>query len=149
MVKRKTWHEKLHDVKDLPSVGPIREKLAAKWGPGMMLVPSPLEVDAEMKRVPKGKTITINEIRATLAQKHNADFCCPMATGIFTWISANAAEEAALEGETNTTPFWRTLKTGGELNPKFPGGVERQRAMLEAEGHKVIQKGKRWVVASK
>src|SRR5436853_3477409 len=104
MKTKKTWREKLHDVKDLPSVGPIRDKLAAKWGPGMMLVPSPLEVDAEMRRVPAGQTTSVNEIRAALAQKHNADFCCPLATGIFTWIAANAAEEAALEGNEDITP---------------------------------------------
>src|SRR5258708_19207082 len=144
---KKPWREKLHDVKDRPSVGPIRDKLAAKWGTGMMLVPSPLEVDAEMKRVPDGQTTTVNEIRSALAQKHNADFCCPLATGIFTWIAANAAEEAGLEGDGNSTPYWRTLKTGGELNPKFPGGVERQRELLEAEGHTVVQKGKSWVEA--
>jgi len=41
---------------------------------------------------------------------------------------------------------WRTLKAGGELNPKYPGGVEGQRARLESEGHKVVSKGQRLVV---
>ena len=149
MNKKKTWREKLHDVKDLPAVGPIREKLAAKWGPGLMLVPAPTEVDEIMKRVPTGGTITVNDIRETLALKHNADFCCPLATGIFVWIAANAAEEGAGEGEQDTTPYWRTTKKGGELNAKYPGGVERQKALLEAEGHKVLAKGAKLVVESK
>ena len=147
MYKKKTWREKLQDAKDLPAIGPIRESLVSKWGPGMMLVPAPSEVDEIMKRVPRGETITINDIRATLAQKHNADFCCPVATGIFAWISAHAAEEASLEGENDTTPYWRTLKRGGVLNPKYPGGAEKQKALLEAEGHAVVQKGKDWVVS--
>ena len=45
------------------------------------------------------------------------------------------------------TPYWRTLKAKGELNPKFPGGVERHRQLLEAEGHTVIKRGKKYFVA--
>jgi len=44
------------------------------------------------------------------------------------------------------TPYWRTLKAGGELNPKFPGGVAVLRARLEAEGHVVEARGKRLFV---
>jgi len=32
------------------------------------------------------------------------------------------------------------------INPKYPGGVEAQRKFLEKEGHKVVQKGKKFVV---
>ena len=39
-----------------------------------------------------------------------------------------------------------TLKSGGELNPKYPGGIEDQKARLESEGHRVIQKGKKYLV---
>ena len=111
-----------------------------------MVIPSPLEVDGIMKRVPRGKLITINEIRAIVAKKHRATFGCPITTGIFAWIAAHAAEEGALAGEKKITPYWRTLKTGGELNPKYPGGIERLRGLLEAEGHRVVAKGKRFFV---
>src|SRR5262249_8799660 len=110
-------------------------------------VPAPLEVDAMMRRVPKGRLITINEIRAALASKHRVDVCCPITTGIFAWIAANAAEESAADGKKQITPYWRTLKAGGELNPKYPGGVERLTKLLKAEGHRVVAKGKRMVVA--
>ncbi len=91
--------------------------------------------------------ITINEIRQLVAQKHKATIACPITTGIFAWIAAHAAEEAAAAGETEITPYWRTLKTGGELNPKYPGGISRVKSLLEAEGHTVIAKGKRHIVA--
>lgn len=39
-------------------------------------------------------------------------------------------------------PYWRVLKSGGEVNAKYPGGLEVQRGLLEAEGHSIIQKGK-------
>ena len=72
---------------------------------------------------------------------------CPLTTGIFAWLAANAADEAASEGATRITPYWRTLKSGGELNRKYPGGIEAQKIRLEAEGHKIRRKGKRYVVA--
>ncbi len=147
MAKRKTWLEKLADSKDLPKVTKLSGKLRERWKGETLAIPSPLEVDAIMKRVPRGRLITINEIRNIIARRHGADVGCPITTGIFAWIAANAAEEAAEQGETEITPYWRTLKSGGELNPKYPGGVERVRELLEAEGHRVVAKGKKLVVA--
>lgn len=111
-----------------------------------MVIPAPREVDAVMRGVPRGKLITINEVRAAVAKKHAATVGCPITTGIFAWIAAHAAEEAAAAGKKRVTPYWRTLKTGGELNAKYPGGVEALKKLLEAEGHRVVPKGKRWVV---
>ena len=145
--KKKSWTEKLADSKGLPRVEKISEKMSKRWGSGTVVIPAPTEVDAMMRKVPKGKLVTINEIREALAKKHNATICCPMTTSIFAWIAANAAEEQRQKGEKNITPYWRTLKTGGVINPKYPGGIERQRELLVKEGHKVIQKGKKYVVA--
>jgi alkylated DNA nucleotide flippase Atl1 len=145
---RKTWQEKLADDKDLPKVFKLTGKAKAKWGAGTMVIPAPREVDAVMRSVPRGKLITINEIRATLANKHNATVGCPITTGIFAWIAAYAAEEGATSGKKQTTPYWRTLKSGGELNAKYPGGVAALKELLEAEGHRVVPKGKRWLVES-
>jgi len=146
MTKKKTWSEKLKDSKGLPRVEKLTGKLSKKWGSGTMVIPAPIEVDEIMKKVPKGKLITINEIRVALAKKHGTTICCPLTTGIFAWIAAHAAEEQKEKGVKNITPYWRTLKTGGELNPKYPGGVEAQKELLEREGHKVISKGKKYVV---
>ena len=60
-----------------------------------------------------------------------------MTTGMFALIAARAAEEAIAEGKGDITPYWRTLKSGGELNEKYPGGVEAQAARLRAEGHTI------------
>lgn len=145
MVK-KSWIEKLEDSKDLPKVERITEKMSKRWGEGTVVIPSPIEVDALMRKVPKGKLVTINEVRAALAKKHNTTIACPLTTGIFAWIAAHAAEERREKGEKDITPYWRTLKAGGVINPKYPGGVERQKKLLEREGHKVIKKGKKYVV---
>lgn len=139
----KSWREKLADSKGLPKVGPVEGKMTTRWGTGLMVIPAPWEVDALMKQIPRGKVTTINELRGALAKKHKADFACPMTTGIFSWIAAHAAAESAGEGRKRITPYWRTLKTGGELNRKYPGGIPALKKLLRAEGHKISQRGKR------
>jgi len=146
MARRKSWCEKLEDSKDLPRVERITEKMSTKWGTGTVVIPAPKEVDEIMRKVPEGKLTTINEIRVALAKKHKATIGCPITIGIFAWVAANAAEERKQKGEEDNTPYWRTLKKGGEINEKYPGGVEAQKRLLEKEGHTVIQKGKRHVV---
>src|SRR6185436_5463011 len=148
MAPRKSWREKLADSKDLPKTGRVMGRMTKRWGTGTMVVPAPSEVDALMKQVPRGKVTTINELRAVLAQQHQVDIACPITTGIFAWIAAHAAEEAAADGVKRITPYWRTLKTGGELNEKYPGGVPALKRKLAAEGHKVVKKGKRHLVAN-
>ena len=93
MSKRKTWTEKLKDSKGLPVVEKITDKMSKRWGTGTVAIPAPMEVDEIMRRVPQGRITTINEIRAVLARKHKATIGCPITTGIFAWIAANAAEE--------------------------------------------------------
>lgn len=146
-MRKKTWREKLADDKDLPKVERIAGKLRDRWGGETVAIPAPREVDAIMRKVPQGKLITINEIRACVARRHGASIGCPITTGIFAWIAAHAAEEAAEAGEDEITPYWRTLKSGGELNPKYPGGIAGLKQRLTAEGHRVVAKGKKFVVA--
>ena len=147
MPTKKSWNEKLADAKGLPRVVPISPRMEKNWGAGTLAIPAPCEVDELMRQVPKGKLTTTNELRAAVARRHGATIGCPLTTGIFSWIAAHAAEESAAAGRKRTTPYWRTLKSGGELNPKFPGGLASQQARLEAEGHTVIAKGKRRLVA--
>ena len=86
----------------------------------------------------------LRRMRAALARKYDADVACPLLTGIFVRIAAEAAEEEAAAGKTRITPYWRVLKDDGSLNPKFPGGVERQEERLRDEGHRILPaRGKR------
>lgn len=145
---KKSWREKLDDDKGLPKVCEATGKLTKRWGEGRFVIPAPREVDALMRQVPRGRLVTINELRTALARKYKTDFACPITTGIFSWIAAHAAAEDETEGKKRITPFWRTLKTGGEINPKYPGGVEGIARRLRAEGHKIETRGKRSLVSN-
>jgi hypothetical protein len=144
--KKKSWREKLADDKGLPRRITLGAKAAARWGGKSMVIAAPREVDALMRTVPKGRVTTINALRAALARAHGTETTCPITTGIFSWIAAHAAEEAVLAGARKITPYWRTLKSEGEVNPKYPGGLAGQRRKLAAEGHSFERKGARLFV---
>jgi len=142
---KKSFNEKLNDSKDMPIVKTISDpKAVARFGGERMLIAPPLAYDEIMKRVPAGKVITTDRIREYLAKEHNADFVCPLTAGIFISLAAHASAE---RGGENPTPYHRTLKKDGELNEKYPEGIDGQKMLLEMEGHTVTQKGKRYFVS--
>jgi len=152
--RKKSWQEKLADKKGLPKILKLEKrfpcynavhKMGAEVGDEVVLV-NPSEVVEIMKKVPKGRLITIVEICKKIARKHKVKACCSLTTGIFIMTAANAAEEAAKEGKSLNIPYWRTLKADGSLNEKYPGGAEAQKEKLENEGFPVMKRGKRYVV---
>lgn len=143
MKAKKNWTEKLNDPKGLPKKITIDAKSKKINQPnGTYILPSPAEVDNLMKKVPKGKLTTVDYIRSHLAARYHTDYACPLVTGMFAWIASHAAQEQADAGKKRITPYWRTLKAGGILNEKFPGGVQNLKKLLRAEGHQVVRKGK-------
>lgn len=124
-----------------PKIVDIPEKWAHKTGRGKMVVLTPLLVDQYIRKIPKGKLVTINMIRSEFAKQFDVDMTCPLTTGIFAWLSAWTAEEDRKKGMKDIAPYWRVLKEGGKLNPKFPGGVSQQASLLSREGF-VIVKGR-------
>ena len=138
---RKSWRAKLADDKDLPKVVKLPAAAQKRWGGKTMVIAAPREVDALIRTIRKGRVATINDLRAALASKHQTETACPITTGIFSWIAANAAAEDEAAGKKRVTPWWRVLKEGMKLNPKFPGGLAEQSRRLSAEGHK-IKKGR-------
>ena len=136
---KKDFNAMLRDSKDMPKMQIITDqKSIEKYGGDRMYFAPPMDYDAAMRRVPYGKLTTVGDIRAYFAKQSGADFTEPITAGIFVSIAAWASYQ---RGE-DETPWWRTLKANGELNPKYPGGAEAQKEKLEAEGHTVIPKGR-------
>lgn len=61
-------------------------------------------------------------------------------------IASHTAERERDTGKKNITPWWRTLKSDGSLNPKFPGECELQKKIFEDEGFTIEKKGKKYFV---
>lgn len=103
---------------------------------GAMVISSPAEVDQLVRHLRAGEVVTLDELRAAIARRHAVAVACPVSTAIFLNMCARAAEERRGMGvpEDELTPWWRVLKKGGFLNPKYPGGTEQQAAHLAADG---------------
>lgn len=136
---KKDFNVMLNDNKDMPKFVKITDSASIKkYGGENMYFAPPLFYDEIMKKVPYGKLTTVGHIREYFAKKNHADFTDPITAGIFTSIVA----WASYQRKTEETPYWRTLKNNGELNPKYPEGIELQKKKLESEGHTIIQKGR-------
>ncbi len=137
--KGTSWQDKLHkpqksEIKEGP------EPWNKKHGGSKMLISTPKEIQAIVETIPQGQIMLISDLRKTLANIHHADYTCPLTTGIFLRIVAEAAEE--IHEPSNKTPWWRIVGEKGLLNPKLPGGGELQAALLEKEGLIVFTHGK-------
>ena len=137
---RTSWRAKLHKPL-VPRLVPVPDGMAKRLGPGIMLIPTALEVDAMIRKIPRGQVSTLAQIRKRLAEWHNADVTCPLVSGIFLRIVAEAAEEDRRAGKSDITPYWRVVREAGRLNAKFPGGAEMQAERLRSEGH-IIEHGR-------
>ncbi len=136
---KKDFNAMLNDSKDMPKFQMITdEKSIQKYGGDRMYFAPPIDYDRVMRLVPRGKLLTVGMIREYFARRSGADFTEPITAGIFVAIAA----WASFQRKDDETPYWRTLKANGELNAKYPGGIETHRELLESEGHTVIQKGR-------
>ena len=137
---KKDFNAMLNDRKDMPKFQTITDrKSIEKYGGSNMYFAPPIDYDKVMRLVPFGKLLTVSSIREYFAKQNHADFTEPITAGIFVSIAAWASYQRS-EDE---TPYWRTLKANGELNAKYPGGIEAQKEKLESEGHTIIQKGRK------
>lgn len=136
---KKDFNTMLRKSNGMPKIQIIDDPATIqKYGGAKMFFAPPMAYDKIMREIPYGKVITIGNIRDFFARENHADFTDPITAGIFVSIAA----WASFQRREDETPYWRTLKAGGELNPKYPGGVEAQKARLEAEGHRIIKKGR-------
>jgi len=137
MKTRTSWRDKLAKPQQ-PKIVTVPPKMS-RFGKGRMLIPTPILVDQVLRKVPKGRLVTVTEIRRRLAKKFSVDVTCPLTTGIFIRIVAEVAEENRARGHKRITPYWRVVRGDGSLNPKFPGGVPNQARYLRSEGFTVTR----------
>jgi alkylated DNA nucleotide flippase Atl1 len=141
MKTRKSWREKLEGAHEAKVVA-IPPKMQKQLGKGTMLIPKPLDVDALIRKVPRGKLVTLTALREKLARAAGADVTCAMVAGMFVRIVAEAAEEEMRAGKSRVTPWWRVVRDDGRLFEKLPGQAEH----LEGEGHEIQKSGKLRVI---
>ena len=141
MKTRTSWRDKMENP-NLPKVVEIPRNWRKRFGNGSMVIPHPRDVEAVMRGVPRGRLITVGQIREMLAGKYEVETACPLTTGMFIRIAAEAANEEEPAEKRRITPYWRVVRDDGSLNPKFPGGVEAQAERLRDEGWEIVGGGR-------
>ncbi|MDP5172563.1 MAG: MGMT family protein [Bacteroidia bacterium] len=141
MSKKKSWIEKRdQDLEPEIKFGP--DNWNAAHGGNKMLIATPSVIDETIKKIPAGRLMTMTGLRETLAADHGADYTCPLTTGIFLRIAAEAAEEERSLGKTSPSPWWRVVRDDGAMNEKLPGHGPLQQQFLEEEGHRIVPKAR-------
>lgn len=139
MAKRKSWQEKLDNGRK-PKVVRLAKSFAGIPSGASMLVSTPREVDAFLRKIPEGQFVAPEEIRRKLAAKHGADATCPVSTGIFLRIASEAAWEEIQQGRgpEDVTPFWRAVPAGSPLASKLACGEAFLKKMQRQEHIKPV-----------
>jgi hypothetical protein len=137
---RISWKEKMNRP-EKPRVVQIDtrwKRWLNQYGHGTMLIATPRLVEGLIRKVPRGRLCTINSIRERLARDFGTTTTCPLTTGIFVRIVAEAANEDLREGRKRVTPFWRLVRVDGSMMDKLPGGPPAQAKLLRKEAHTIL-----------
>lgn len=123
--RKKTWTEKLNPTA-IPKVETLAKNFADIPAGAKMLVPTPMMVRDYVLQIPKGTSTNIRQMRRDLAATHQADFCCPLTSGIFLRIVAEHAWELIQQGADLETvpPFWRVVDARSTTAKKLSFGTE-------------------------
>ena len=92
---------------------------------GKMIKPSPETVKSLVRKIRKGKVVTLEQLREKLASDFDVQSACPASTTKALKI---------LSKESKPICYWRVVKKKGELISQFPGGVESHAELLEKDG---------------
>lgn len=123
--KRKSWAEKMN-----PNAQHKVEK-ADKTFAGIpegsqMLIATPIIVDEYVKSIPEGSEGSLQQMRKDLAAEYNAEYTCPVTSGIFLRIVAENAYEQLQQGKSvdEITPFWRIIDLKSPTAIKLTFGTD-------------------------
>jgi len=134
MPTTKTWLDKLNAPKQ-PKVKKIETDFADIPAGSQMLVATPQLIDEYIRHIPKGKLVDPKTLRKDLALEHHADHTCPVSTGIFLRIVAEANLEKIQQGTAlkSVTPFWRVIHPDSALAAKLSCGKTFLQQQLDRE----------------
>jgi ABC-type uncharacterized transport system ATPase subunit len=134
MAIKKSWLDKLNENKE-SKIKRIDIDFADIPAGSTMFIATPKLIDQYIKEIGIGKRINIKTIRKDLALAHNADYTCPVTTGIFLRIVTEANYEKLQQGERleEITPFWRAIEPNSALAKKLTFGQDFLLQQIEKE----------------
>jgi hypothetical protein len=132
---RKTWREKMN-AGMLPEVKVTDKKFADIPAGHSMLIATPEIVDTYIRNIREGSHVSLQQMRKDLAAEYHAEYCCPVTSGIFLRIVAEAAYEDYIAGKPlkKITPFWRMIDSKTPVAKKLTFGTDFIRQQRAKEG---------------
>lgn len=101
-------------------------------------ISSPEEIADELRQIPFGETVSIQQFRKNIARKQDCDATCPVSTSLFLRIVAEYAWQEHQENNVpidDLPPFWRVIEPGTPLSRKLsfdPAWLSLQRELEQA-----------------
>ena len=134
MAIKKSWLDKLNENKE-PKIKKIDIDFADIPAGSNMFIATPKLIDQYINEIGVGKRIDLKTMRKDLAIEHNADYTCPVTTGIFLRIVAEANYEKLQQGIhlQEITPFWRVIEPNSALAKKLTFGQDFLLEQIEKE----------------
>lgn len=134
--KGKTWTDKVNDTTKTHVVKKLEKDFADMPAGTKMLIATPKIIDDYVRHIPKGKSGSLATMRKDLAVEYGADYTCPVTSGIFLRIVAEAAHEQIEKGTplSKVTPFWRLVDEKSTLNKKLSFGETFVKQQRKKEG---------------
>lgn len=126
------WTQKLHANPE-PEIRPMPKDRIGLHKGDLCLLPSARLVDDFIRAIPKGRSVSILELRARLARQYKAEGTCPVYLGYHLRTVAEAACEARDRGArpSQITPVWRVLDdkapTLGKLSAENAAWIRKRR----------------------
>ena len=134
MASKKSWLDKLNEKRE-PKIKKIEIDFADIPAGSTMLIATPKLIEQYIQEIGFGERVDTKTLRKDLAIEHNADYTCPVTTGIFLRIVAEANYEKLQQGNLieGITPFWRVIEPKSTIAKKLTFGQEFLLKQIEQE----------------
>lgn len=136
---RAGWEAKLR-----PELAPRVVEDGRRGGGSRLLLPTPLLVGEVVAAIPRGRVMTLGQLRRALAARFDADSTCPLMTGMFATILAGAVVEDISQRRKPRWPIWRLVRDDGTLHPKWPLDPLYRATLLRQEGVRLTRRNGHW-----
>jgi len=121
---KKSWVNKMEQDHSVVKV--LDKDFADMKAGSIMYISNPRTIDSYIRSIPKGKSVDLKTMRKDLAIEHDAEVTCPITTGIFLRIVAEAANEQFQQGKSlnKITPIWRVINPNMTIATKLTFGTK-------------------------
>ncbi|TQK17681.1 hypothetical protein FBY40_0158 [Microbacterium sp. SLBN-154] len=104
-------------------------------------ISSPAALAEAIGKVTMGQTMSVRELRESVAVQQQADATCPVTTAMYLRIITEIAMEDLFRGVDvdEVTPFWRVITPHDPIAKRVPGAPEMISTLRQVEAGRATQ----------